>query len=89
MKKKMFWAALLVCLLIGLVGGCKAASNDFEITNGVLKSYCGQSSIVTVPNGVRVIGSNAFTACPYEIKKLFFRIPLPLSAKLLFLIVKV
>ena len=70
LKKKMIWAALLVCLMIGLFCGRAAAYNDFSISNGVLESYCGQGSIVTVPNGVRVIGSNAFTACPYEIKKI-------------------
>lgn len=36
-------------------------ASDFIIENGVLKEYVGQSSIVTIPQGVVEIGSNAFS----------------------------
>ena len=61
MKKKMIWAALLVCLMIGLVGSCKATDSDFKISNGqVFAKYTGSASVVTVPDGITLIDSYAF-----------------------------
>ena len=63
MKKKMIWAALLVCLLIGLFCGC-AAAEDFVINaNGVLTKYNGSDDVVTVPDNVTAIGGYAFEDC--------------------------
>lgn len=63
MKKKMIWAALLVCLLTGLFCGC-AAAEDFVInTNGVLTKYNGSDAVVTVPDNVTAIGGYAFEDC--------------------------
>ncbi|MBQ2988924.1 MAG: leucine-rich repeat protein [Clostridia bacterium] len=36
---------------------------DFEIKNGILKTYAGDGGEVTVPDGVRCIGSRAFEYC--------------------------
>lgn len=40
----------------------KSDMDDFIINNGVLKKYTGRESCVTVPDGVRVIGENAFVS---------------------------
>ena len=37
--------------------------NDFVIENGVLKEYKGTDPVVTVPDGVTVIGERAFYNC--------------------------
>ena len=37
-------------------------SDDFEIENGILKKYRGNSSNVMIPEGVTEIGSSAFRA---------------------------
>ena len=37
--------------------------NDFQIENGILKSYTGRQEQVTVPEEVRVVGENAFKGC--------------------------
>lgn len=37
-----------------------SSSNDFIIENGVLKAYRGSDADVTIPDGVRSIGSNVF-----------------------------
>ena len=59
----MIWAALLVCLLIGLFCGY-AAAEDFVInTNGVLTKYNGSDAVVTVPDNVTAIGGHAFEDC--------------------------
>ena len=63
MKKKMIWAVLLICLLIGLFCGY-AAAEDFVInTNGVLTKYNGSDAVVTVPDNVTAIGGHAFEDC--------------------------
>lgn len=63
LKKKMIWAALLVCLMIGLFCG-RAAAEDFVInTNGVLTKYNGSDAVVSVPDNVTAIGGYAFEDC--------------------------
>ena len=37
--------------------------NDFQIENGILKSYTGRQEQVTVPEEVRIVGENAFKGC--------------------------
>ena len=37
--------------------------NKFDIENGILKSYMGRETIITVPEHVHTIGEGAFKAC--------------------------
>lgn len=48
------------------LGNMKSNNNseaDFEIVNGELKKYKGQSTNVTIPDGVTSIGNAAFWYC--------------------------
>lgn len=40
-----------------------AETGGYEISDGILTAYSGTESIVTIPDGVREIGSNAFYGC--------------------------
>ncbi len=59
MKKRILSLALALVLCLGLAAPALAA-NDFVIQNGVLVEYTGNSSVVTIPSGVREIGPRAF-----------------------------
>lgn len=66
MKKIFKRPALVLTALILAAGlaGCKNASGsepEFEIEDGVLKKYRGESAEVIIPDGVTKIGSQAFT----------------------------
>lgn len=52
--------AFLLLLVFFGPKNSKAASNEFEIKNGVLIKYTGSSSNVTIPNTVKTIGDSAF-----------------------------
>lgn len=39
------------------------SGTEFQIENGVLTAYTGQGSRVTLPEGLRVIGKEAFAGC--------------------------
>lgn len=62
--KKMKQVTLFITFLLLLIffnpTNSKAASKDFDIKNGVLIKYKGNSSKVTIPNTVKTIGNNAF-----------------------------
>ena len=50
--------------------------NDFIIENGILKKYSGNNDVVTVPEGVVVIGGSAFSR-----RKNLRRVIIPNSVK--------
>lgn len=54
---------------IGLVDFIDTLKGDFEIVNGVLKSYNGEDSVVIIPDGVTTIGNTAFDSM-HHIKKI-------------------
>ena len=59
-------AALLAVLLIGGYVRSKASGNtDFNIRGSELLSYSGSEKNVVVPDGIEVIGREAFAANPY------------------------
>ncbi|MDE6712784.1 MAG: leucine-rich repeat domain-containing protein [Lachnospiraceae bacterium] len=72
MRQRLKWilgipaAAALAVLLIGGYVSSKAASAgvDFNINGKELVGYTGTDSVVTVPNGIEVIGRGAFAANP-------------------------
>lgn len=72
MRQRLKWilgipaAAALAVLLIGGYVSSKAASSsaDFNINGKELVGYTGTDSVVTVPNGIEVIGRGAFAANP-------------------------
>ncbi|MBP1537260.1 MAG: leucine-rich repeat domain-containing protein [Ruminococcus sp.] len=42
---------------------CKVTHSDFDIEDGELIKYCGSSQIITVPDNVDTIGTDAFLKC--------------------------
>lgn len=58
--KKMLSLLLTLALCLGLAAPAFAADEEFVIENGVLVSYSGSGGKVAVPDGVTVIGENAF-----------------------------
>lgn len=58
--KKMLSLLLALALCFGLAAPAFAADEEFVIESGILVSYSGSGGKVTVPEGVTVIGENAF-----------------------------
>lgn len=65
MKKRVLTLALTLALCLGLAIPGMAAASDFVVENGVLVEYRGNSSVVTIPSNVKVIGTRAFKQ-PWE-----------------------
>lgn len=73
MRQKLKWilglpaAVILAVLLIGGYVNSRAASDgaDFNMNNRELVGYSGTDSVVTIPDGVQVIGRGAFAGNPY------------------------
>lgn len=72
MKKATVLGSVMIGLSIILTASIiiskniKAADGDFVITDGVLTSYTGSDTQVTVPDSVTEIGSGAFDGTPVE-----------------------
>ena len=64
--------AVAMVLLIGGIYYANASSEgDFNVTGGVLHSYNGTSSKVTIPSTVETVGRDAFLSNPY-IEEVYF-----------------
>ena len=65
MKKKLFALVLALVLCLGLLPAAGAAyMGDFDIKDGVLRSYFGGDSELTIPAGVTKIGPYAVSNRP-------------------------
>ena len=60
-KRAMMAIAFLILFIYAFPIHAGAAKNDFEIKDGVLIKYSGNSEEVEIPNTVTVIGLSAFS----------------------------
>lgn len=64
MRKRMLSILLVMCMVLALIPATAwAAESDFIIEDGVLTKYNGPGGNVIIPDGVTVIGDDAFNTC--------------------------
>lgn len=65
MRKKLLTLTLIAGMIFAMmsISAIAASNSEFEIENGVLKKYKGNSSTVVIPGNVTSIGPGAFRGC--------------------------